>query len=155
MDDDLQPCCENTKANPINQIKHEKNDMIEIVKTVSVIVSGVAIPLLGIFLFFDSKKREAKAKADKAESENITKYAEQWRILYEEKCKHEEELNAKIDTLYVQLGQQREELAKLKKEMAELMVRSQYAESQKCTVYGCPNRQPPQLICATSNHPEQ
>lgn len=75
--------------------------------------------------------------------------------LYEEKVKHEDELNEKIDSLYVQLNLQRDELARLKKEMTELTVKFQYAESQKCTVYGCPNRQLPQIICASSHHPEQ
>ena len=111
--------------------------------------------MLGIFLFYDAKKREASAKAGKAEADNITQYAAQWQKLYDEKVKHEEELNKKIDALYVQLNEQRDELARLKKEMAELVVKQQYAESQKCTVFGCPNRQPPQLLCASSNHPEQ
>lgn len=129
--------------------------MTEIIQTISAIVTGVALPLLGVFLFYDAKKREAAAKASKAEAENITQYAAQWRELYKEKVKHEEDLNEKIDGLYVQLGQQRDELTQLKKEMADLTVKFKYAESQKCTVYGCPNRQPPQLICASSNHPEQ
>lgn len=129
--------------------------MTEIIQTISAIVTGVALPLLGVFLFYDAKKREAAAKASKAEAENITQYAAQWRELYEEKVKQEEDLNEKIDGLYVQLGQQRDELTQLKKDMADLTVKFLYSESQKCTVYGCPNRQPPQLICASSNHPEQ
>lgn len=129
--------------------------MTEIIQTISAIVTGVALPLLGVFLFYDAKKREAAAKASKAEAENITQYAAQWRELYEEKVKHEEDLNEKIDGLYVQLDQQRDELTQLKKEMVDLTVKFLYSESQKCTVYGCPNRQPPQLICASSNHPEQ
>lgn len=129
--------------------------MNDLIQTISSIVTGVAIPVLGIFLFYDAKKREASAKAGKAEADNITQYAAQWQKLYDEKVKHEEELNGKIDALYVQLNEQRDELARLKKEMAELVVKQQYAESQKCTVFGCPNRQPPQLLCASSNHPEQ
>ena len=129
--------------------------MTDLIQTISSIVTGVAIPVLGIFLFYDAKKREASAKVCKAEADNITQYAAQWQKLYDEKVKHEEELNGKIDALYVQLNEQRDELARLKKEMAELVVKQQYAESQKCTVFGCPNRQPPQLLYASSNHPEQ
>lgn len=129
--------------------------MTDLIQTISSIVTGVAIPVLGIFLFYDAKKREASAKACKAEADNITQYAAQWQKLYDEKVKHEEELNGKIEALYVQLNEQRDELARLKKEMAELVVKQQYAESQKCTVFGCPNRQPPQLLYASSNHPEQ
>ena len=51
---------------------------------------------------FEGKKREASAKAGKAEADNITQYAAQWQKLYDEKVKHEEELNGKIDALYVQ-----------------------------------------------------
>ena len=129
--------------------------MEKTIQFVCSIVSGVALPLLGIFLFYDSKKRGEAAKASKAEEENITAYAAQWRQLYEEKVKHEEELNIKIDELYSQLNEQRDELASLKKEIAELVIKSQYLDSQKCTVFGCPNRQPPQIICASSHHPEQ
>lgn len=102
--------------------------MTDLIQTISSIVTGVAIPVLGVFLFYDAKKREASAKAGKAEAENITQYAAQWQKLYDEKVKHEEELNDKIDALYVQLNEQRDELARLKKEMAELMVKQQYAE---------------------------
>lgn len=129
--------------------------MRDTIQLVGAIVSGIALPLLGVFLFYDSKRREANAKAVKAEEDNITSYASQWMKLYEEKVKHEEDLNLKIDNLYLQLNKQREELTALKKEIADLTVRSQYAESQKCTVFGCPNRQPPQIICASSHHPEQ
>lgn len=128
---------------------------MEIIQQICSIVTGVALPLLGVFIFYDAKKREATAKASKAEADNITQYAAQWRELYEEKVKHEDELNEKIDSLYVQLNLQRDELARLKKAMTELTVKFQYAESQKCTVYGCPDRQPPQIICASSHHPEQ
>lgn len=128
---------------------------METIQQICTIISGVALPLLGVFIFYDAKKREATAKASKAEADNITQYAAQWRELYEEKVKHEEELNEKIDALYVQLNQQRDELSRLKEEMTDLTVKIQYAESQKCTVYGCPNRQPPQIICASSHHPEQ
>lgn len=132
-----------------------QKEPMETIQLICTIVSGVALPLLGVFLFYDAKKREAIAKASKAEADNITQYAAQWRELYEEKVKHEEELNEKIDSLYAQLNEQRDELSRLKKEMTELTVKFQFAESQKCTVYGCPNRQPPQIICASSHHPEQ
>lgn len=89
--------------------------MNDLIQTISSIVTGVAIPVLGIFLFYDAKKREASAKAGKAEADNITQYAAQWQKLYDEKVKHEEELNGKIDALYVQLNEQRDELARLKK----------------------------------------
>ena len=50
---------------------------METVQLICAIVSGVALPLLGVFLFYDAKKREATAKANAAEADNITQYAAQ------------------------------------------------------------------------------
>lgn len=88
--------------------------MTDLIQTISSIVTGVAIPVLGIFLFMMRRKRSF-CKAGKAEADNITQYAAQWQKLYDEKVKHEEELNGKIDALYVQLNEQRDELARLKR----------------------------------------
>ena len=71
-----------------------------------------------------------------------------------EELLHLLENNGRLSTedLAAMLGTSQEAV---EKEMAELVVKQQYAESQKCTVFGCPNRQPPQLLYASSNHPEQ
>ena len=45
---------------------------MEIIQQICSIVTGVALPLLGVFIFYDAKKREATAKASKAEADNIT-----------------------------------------------------------------------------------
>lgn len=44
--------------------------MTEIIQTISAIVTGVALPLLGVFLFYDAKKREAAAKASNDTAQN-------------------------------------------------------------------------------------
>ena len=74
-------------------------DFQQIVSIISSLVSSVALPLLGVFLFYDSKKRKANAEARKAEMDNLTGYAEEWKGLYEQRDKRVDELNAKIDQL--------------------------------------------------------
>lgn len=117
--------------------------MEETLQLISSLITSVAIPLLGIFLFYDSKRRAAAADATRAETENITQYADEWQKLYNEKVQHETLLNAKIDTLYTQLSQQRDELNQLKTRLATLTARLQYTEPLKCTHTTCTRRQPP------------
>ena len=81
----------------------------EIVSLVGGIVTSVALPLLGVFMYYDSKKRTEAAKAKQAEAQaraaeeaNITSYAEEWKALYEQRDKRVDELNAKIDALYLE-----------------------------------------------------
>ena len=49
------------------------------------IVTTILLPLFGVFMFYDSKKRKAAAEARKAEADNITSYAAEWKELYEKK----------------------------------------------------------------------
>lgn len=125
--------------------------MEETLQLISSLITSVAVPLLGIFLFYDSKRRAAAADATRAETENITQYADEWQKLYNEKAQHETLLNAKIDTLYTQLSQQRDELNQLKTRLTILTARLQYTEPLKCTHTTCTRRQPPY----TPNQPNQ
>lgn len=127
--------------------------MEETLQLISSLVTSVAVPLLGIFLFYDSKHRQAAADATKAETENITQYADEWQKLYNEKSQHEAQLNTKIDTLYIQLSQQRDELNQLKTRLATLTARLQYTETLKCTLTTCPNRKPPYTPPTTTTEP--
>lgn len=43
------------------------------------IVTTILLPLFGVFMFYDSKKRKAVAEARKAEADNITAYAAEWK----------------------------------------------------------------------------
>ena len=43
------------------------------------IVTTILLPLFGVFMFYDSKKRKAAAEARKAEADNITSYAAEGR----------------------------------------------------------------------------
>ena len=62
-------------------------DFQQIVSIISSLVSSVALPLFGVFIFYDSKKRKANAEARKAEMDNLTGYAEEWKGLYEQRDK--------------------------------------------------------------------
>lgn len=66
------------------------------------IVTTILLPLLGVFIFYDQKKRKEEAAARKAEADNITSYAAEWKELYEKKENKVHELDAKIDQLYVE-----------------------------------------------------
>ena len=57
----------------------------QIVAMTGGIVATILLPLIGAFQFYDSKKRKEAAAAKKAEAENITQYAAEWKELYEKK----------------------------------------------------------------------
>lgn len=119
------------------------SDFQTIVTVVSSLVSSVALPLLGVFLFYDSKKRKANAEACKAEMDNLTGYAEEWKGLYEQRDKRVDELNAKIDRLYQEKEADRQRIRELTEKNMQLSMEFQKANFLKCEVKGCKDRQPP------------
>ena len=56
--------------------------MTDLIQTISSIVTGVAIPVLGIFLFYDAKKREASAKEG---IEKLSQYVDSLIIVQNDK----------------------------------------------------------------------
>ena len=72
----------------------------QIITMIGGIVATILIPLIGAFQFYDSKKRKEDAVAKKAEADNITQYAVEWKRCYEEERAVEDVLNKKIDQLY-------------------------------------------------------
>lgn len=120
--------------------------MDQISQIITIIGSSVAtviLPLIGAFMFYDSKKRREDAQAEKAEAENITQYAAEWKKCYEEERKVEEELNGKIDRLYMEKEQDRERIRDLQSKNARLELENQALNFKKCEVRGCKDRQPP------------
>ncbi len=122
----------------------------EIVSLVGGIVTSVALPLLGVFMYYDSKKRTEAAKAKQAEAQaraaeeaNITSYAEEWKALYEQRDKRVDELNAKIDALYLEKEEDRKTIRDLREKNMQQSLELQKAEFLRCEVKGCSNRQPP------------
>lgn len=106
-------------------------------------VTSVVLPLLGVLLFYDSKKRSeaakaklAEAEARKAEQDNITSYAAEWKELYEKNENQMAELKSQAD-------EDRKRIRELTEKNMQLTLELQKAEFLKCEVKGCKDRQPP------------
>lgn len=115
----------------------------ELFNVIGGIVTTILLPLFGVFLFYDSKKRKAAAEARKAEADNITSYAAEWKELYEKKETKVQELDSKIDSLYVQINEDRQRIRELMEKNTELELKNQMLEVMKCKKRGCKDREPP------------
>lgn len=115
----------------------------EIISLIGGAVTSIGIPLIGLFMFHDSKKRSeaakaklAEAEARKAEQDNITSYAAEWKELYEKK-------ELKVTELEAQVDEDRKRIRELTEKNMQLTLELQKAEFLKCEVKGCKDRQPP------------
>lgn len=115
----------------------------ELLSSVGGAVTTILLPVIGVFLFYDSKKRKAAAEARKAEAENITNYAAEWKELYEKKESRVAELDAKIDQLYAEKNEERQRIRELSEKITALEIENLKLTVKRCDVKGCPNRQPP------------
>ncbi len=115
----------------------------ELFNLIGGIVTTILLPLFGVFLFYNQKKRKEEASARKAEADNITSYAAEWKELYEKKEAKVQELDAKIDSLYVKINEEREHNRELMEKNTALEVEKLKLEVKRCDVRGCSNRQPP------------
>jgi chromosome segregation ATPase len=115
----------------------------QIITMVGGIVATILLPLIGAFQFYDSKKRKEAAAAKKAEAENITQYAAEWKELYEKKEAKVHELDTKIDQLYLEKNEDRERIRDLQSKNVKLELENQALNFKKCEVRGCKDRQPP------------
>lgn len=118
-------------------------DISGIINIVSGVITSVIIPIIGIFLFYDSKKRKAEAEAVQVETSNISLYAAEWKELYEKKEAKVHELDGKIDSLYLEKEKDRQSIRQLREENNELKLKLQAVMFWKCEVRGCVNREPP------------
>lgn len=119
------------------------NEFQTVVTIISSLVSSVALPLLGVFLFYDSKKRKANAEARRAELDNLTVYADEWKALYEQRDKRVDELNAKIDQLYKEKEDDRQRIRELQEKNTTLALENTSLRIKECQVKGCKSRVPP------------
>lgn len=119
------------------------NEFQIVVTIISSLVSSVALPLLGVFLFYDSKKRKANAEAKRAEAETESLRAAEWRKLYEELKEECQRLNAKIDQLYQEKETDRQRIRELQEKATALALENQSLKIKECQVKGCKNRIPP------------
>lgn len=115
----------------------------QIVAMIGGIVATILLPLIGAFQFYDSKKRKEAAAAKKAEAENITQYAAEWKELYEKKEAKVHELDTKINQLYVEKNEDRERIRDLQSKNVKLELENQSLNFKKCEVRGCKERKPP------------
>lgn len=118
-------------------------DFQQIVSIISSLVSSVALPLFGVFIFYDSKKRKANAEARRAELDNLTVYADEWKVLYEQRDKRVDELNAKIDQLYKEKEDDRQRIRELQEKNTTLALENTSLRIKECQVKGCKSRVPP------------
>ena len=107
------------------------------------VVTTIALPLLGVFLFYDSRKRaevakakQAEAEAKAAEEDTITSYAQEWKALYEKR-------DAEADKLKAQAEADRQRIRELQEKNTRLTIELQASNFLRCEVKKCEGRQPP------------
>lgn len=115
----------------------------EFFNTFGMAVTSVVLPLLSFWLVKDSKKRKEQAEARKAEADNITSYATEWKELYEKKETKVVELEAKIEKLYDEKNEDRKRIRELMEKNQILELKNQSLEIMKCKRRGCKDREPP------------
>lgn len=116
----------------------------QIITIIGGIVATILLPLISAFQFYDSKKRKEAAVAKKAEAENITQYAAEWKKCYEEERVVEDMLNKKIDQLYQEKETDRTRIRELQDENFKLKLDKQALEFIRCNnALKCVDRDPP------------
>lgn len=116
----------------------------QIIALIGGIIATVLLPLMTAFQFYDSKKRKEAAAAKKAEADNITQYAAEWKKCYEEEREVEDALNKKIDQLYVEKEEDRKRIRELQEENFKLKLDKQALEFIRCNnALKCVDRDPP------------
>lgn len=118
-------------------------DFQQVVTVVGSVVATVILPLMGVFQFYDAKKRKEEASAKKAEADVISQYANEWNDIYKEEKENNRELNAKIDQLYGEKNEDRQRIRELMSRNQQLELENQALRFKKCEVRGCKDRQPP------------
>lgn len=106
-------------------------------------VTTVLIPVAGYWGYREYNKRKAGAEAKKAEADNITQYAAEWKELYEKKEQRVGELDTKIDALYDKIDEYRKRVREQTEKNTELVIKNSALEFRKCNKHGCSDREPP------------
>ena len=129
-----------------------------VISMIGAVVATILLPLITAFQFYDSKKRKEAAVAKKAEAENITQYAAEWKELYEKKEAKVHELDEKIDQLYLEKQEDRKRMRELLDKNTQLELKNQALEFIKCNnALKCLDRDPPNEFIkkVTSNKEEE
>ena len=106
-------------------------------------VTTVLSPVAGCGGYREYNKRKAGAEAKKAEADNITQYAAEWKELYEKKEQRVGELDTKIDALYDKIDEYRKRVRELTEKNTGLVIKNSALEFRKCNKHGCSDREPP------------
>lgn len=117
--------------------------MDSIIEYIRGIFDSLDVPLLTFLFFYSIRKRKEEAEARKAETDNITSYAEEWKELYEKKEAKVHELDAKIDKLYMEKEEDRKHMREVMEQNQEYALKNKELEILKCKKRGCSERQPP------------
>lgn len=136
--------------------------MMEIITILKDYLNILVLPILGIFLFYSSKKRAEAAKAAKEESAAQAAdaavrsgYAGEWKELYERKEIKVEQLEGRLDTLENKLEEKRSEIRDLKEQIFKKdlnIQRLQYEiEIVRCDIQDCSKRKPPRKLLIDIN----
>lgn len=107
------------------------------------IVNTALLPILGFFLFYNSRRREARAKAEREEIHNVSSISDEWQELYKRAGEKLEAKDAKIDRLYEEKETDRQWYRELSEQHNALKMEHQAAKFKECTIRGCEKRQPP------------
>ena len=112
---------------------------MEKISEILTIVNTALLPILGFFLFYNSRRREARAKAEREEIHNVSSISDEWQELYKKAAAKD----AKIDQLYAEKESDRQRIRELSEQNNALKMEHQAAKFKECTVRGCEKRQPP------------
>lgn len=119
-------------------------ELKEIVDLISKIVNIIIIPLLGILLFYNSKKRQETAAAVKAENNVTSQYADEWKELYDKKEAKVIELEGTVSRLYSEKNEDRLRIRESMEEITRLKMENQRLDFLKCNIaLKCFKRVPP------------
>ncbi len=93
-----------------------------------------------------AEKRTVEAQASSEEAESISKYAVEWKELYEKKEQRVNVLDDKVDELYAEIGKYRSMVLQLKEDNAALEIENKKLSYHRCDIKGCTNRRPPSEV---------
>ena len=109
------------------------------IQLIAAFISTVFLPLLLI----KAQRRKANAEADQAEASNIVSVAEEWKELYDKKDQTVAEKDKKIDSLYDEITELRNQKTALQEHVSQLKIENTALLFRKCDKHGCPDRRPP------------
>ena len=117
--------------------------MIDVISSFTALV-GVLLGGGGVLFW----KQDKRAKV----LENEAKQSDEWRKLYERSDQDSRDKDAKIDAMYAEKKELRQELDRKSEEITELKLKNKELEYQKCQKFECTRRLPPRFfVCVNKS----